>query len=302
MSRNYQREDWRRQQQPSWQEDDQWSGGRSDDDFSMGLGQESRGERGDDYGRRGNMQQSGGDRWARRENMRRPQGQAMNFGEEGNYRGGQQRSGGSFRGREQDYGQNYGQSFDQNYNQNYNQNYGQGFGQNYGQNFGQSYGEDYRGGESGWTGNEGWQSTSPWQRSQRRGSEFGQGRFESMSGGRGGFEGSQDTMRRNEGQFAGRGPRGYKRSDDRIQEDINERLTQHGTLDATDIEVTVQNAEVTLRGTVDSRQAKRLAEDIADAVSGVKEVVNQIKVKQQGQQGESNRQETETSGKQKKAS
>ena len=263
MSGNYQREDWRRQQ-PSWQEDDQWSGGRSDDDYSnMGLGQESRGARGEDYGRRGGMES--GDRWARRENMRRPQSQALNFGEE-SYRGGQ-RSGGSFRGREQDYGQDYG--------------------------------EDYRAsGESGWTGNEGWQSTSPWQRSQRRGPEIG--RYENMSG-RWGYEGSQDTMRRNEGQYVGRGPRGYKRSDDRIEEDINERLTQHGTIDATDIEVSVQNAEVTLRGTVDSRQAKRLAEDIADAVSGVKEVVNQIKIKQHGQSGES-KQETETTGKQRKAS
>jgi hypothetical protein len=188
MSRNYQREDWRRQQ-PSWQQEDQWSHSRSDDDFSMGLGQESRGARGS----------------SRRENMRRPQG-------------------------------------------------------------------DYLGGESGWTGNEGWQSTSPWQRSQRRG----------------GYE-SQDTMGRNEGQFIGRGPRGYNRSDGRIEEDINERLTQHGTIDATDVEVSVQNAEVTLRGTVDSRQAKRLAEDIADSVSGVKDVVNQIKIKQQG---------TETAGKQ----
>jgi osmotically-inducible protein OsmY len=80
--------------------------------------------------------------------------------------------------------------------------------------------------------------------------------------------------------FAGRGPRGYKRSDGRIEEDINERLTQHGTIDATDIEVSVQNAEVTLSGTVDSRQAKRLAEDIADSVSGVKDVVNQIKIQQ----------------------
>jgi osmotically-inducible protein OsmY len=262
MPRNYQREDWRRQQQPAWQEDDQWSGPRSDDDFSMGLGQESRSARGADYGRRGGME--AGDRWERRENMRRPQGQALSFGED-NYRGGEHSGGGSFRGREQDYGQNYG--------------------------------EEYRGSDSGWTGSEGWQSTSPWQRSQRRGPEMG--RYENMSG-RPGYEGSQDTMRRNEGQYVGRGPRGYKRSDDRIEEDINERLTQHGTIDATDIEVSVQNAEVTLRGTVDSRQAKRLAEDIADAVSGVKEVVNQIKIKQQGQAGESKQEET--TGKQRKAS
>ena len=60
-------------------------------------------------------------------------------------------------------------------------------------------------------------------------------------------------MPRGEGQFTGRGPRNYRRSDDRIEEDINERLTHHGMVDATDIEVSVQNGEVTMRGSVDSR-------------------------------------------------
>jgi Flp pilus assembly secretin CpaC len=75
-------------------------------------------------------------------------------------------------------------------------------------------------------------------------------------------------------------------------------------LDATDIEVAVQNAEVTLRGSVDNRQAKRLAEDIVDAVFGVKEVTNQIKLKQSGESNErsGNKPDTETTGKQRKAS
>jgi len=110
----------------------------------------------------------------------------------------------------------------------------------------------------------------------------------------------QNAMHRGEGQFAGRGPRNYKRSDNRIEEDINERLTQHGMVDASDIEVTVQNGEVTLRGSVDNRQAKRTAEDIVDSVFGVKDVTNQIKVKQPGdsnQRGE-NKQDNETTGKQ----
>jgi hypothetical protein len=34
----------------------------------------------------------------------------------------------------------------------------------------------------------------------------------------------------------------YKRSDDRIEEDINERMTRHGMVDATDIEVSVQSS------------------------------------------------------------
>jgi len=206
MSRNYRREerDWRRQQPPS-QEEERWSNGRSDDDFSMGLGQEEA------PGRRPDQ---------------------------------------SDRGRYRDNQREYYSP------------------------------EDYRGNERSLDGrSEGFQNSSRWQRSQFRPSE---GDFAGASG---------------EGQFAGRGPRNYKRSDERIEEDINERLTRHGMVDATDIEVSVQKGEVTLRGSVDSRQAKRIAEDIADSVSGVKDVVNQIRLKQSGE----NRNETEATGKQRKA-
>jgi hypothetical protein len=80
------------------------------------------------------------------------------------------------------------------------------------------------------------------------------------------------------GPHSGRGPRGYQRSDARIEEDVNERLTNHGMLDATGIQVRVENGEVTLTGTVESRQAKRLAEDILDSISGVKDIHNQLRV------------------------
>src|SRR5690242_1928486 len=80
------------------------------------------------------------------------------------------------------------------------------------------------------------------------------------------------------GRFTGRGPRGYQRSDERIREDINERLTEHPEIDASDIEVQVKGGEVTLTGTVDRRQTKRMAEDLCENVSGVKEVHNQLRV------------------------
>ena len=82
-------------------------------------------------------------------------------------------------------------------------------------------------------------------------------------------------------QYRGRGPKGYRRSDDRIKEDVNDRLSE-GYLDATEIEVSVQNAEVTLTGTVNSRRDKRQAEDIADSVTGVTNVENRLRVKQSG--------------------
>jgi osmotically-inducible protein OsmY len=79
----------------------------------------------------------------------------------------------------------------------------------------------------------------------------------------------------------GRGPKNYTRSDDRIREDINDRLTDHDYLDASDIDVEVSNAEVILTGTVNSRRAKRMAEDIAEDVSGVKNVENRLRVADQ---------------------
>jgi osmotically-inducible protein OsmY len=80
------------------------------------------------------------------------------------------------------------------------------------------------------------------------------------------------------GMFRGRGPKGYRRSDDRIREDINDRLTDNPFIDATEVEALVSNGEVTLTGSVDSRYAKRLAEDIAEEVSGVSHVQNNLRV------------------------
>ena len=104
------------------------------------------------------------------------------------------------------------------------------------------------------------------------------------SGGMGGAYGEREHERER-GRFAGRGPKGWQRSDDRIREDINERLTDHPHIDASEIEVTVQNGEVTLTGTVEERNAKRLAEDVAESVSGVREVHNQIRVQQSQHSG-----------------
>ena len=65
-------------------------------------------------------------------------------------------------------------------------------------------------------------------------------------------------------------------------------MAQHGQLDASGLEVRVQDGEVTLAGNVSDRHAKRLAEDIADSVSGVREVHNHLRVSSSdpGQQGD----------------
>ncbi len=101
---------------------------------------------------------------------------------------------------------------------------------------------------------------------------------EGGSGGQG-FQIVPDSTR---GPFTGRGPRNYSRSDERIGEEVNDLLTEHGELDATDIDVQTAGGAVTLEGNVDDRQAKRLAEDIAHSVRGVRDVHNRLRVEPRG--------------------
>ena len=84
--------------------------------------------------------------------------------------------------------------------------------------------------------------------------------------------------------FRGRGPRDYRRSDERITEDLNERLTDDDSLDASSITVRVVDGVATLSGTVESRWMKHRAEDIADGCSGIKDVHNEIRVVSDRQQ------------------
>jgi osmotically-inducible protein OsmY len=87
---------------------------------------------------------------------------------------------------------------------------------------------------------------------------------------------------RAEGPHAGRGPRGYTRSDERIREDVCDRLCEHGYVDASGIDVRVTAGEVTLQGTVPHRQQKRIAEDVTERVAGVREVHNNLRVDREG--------------------
>ncbi len=80
----------------------------------------------------------------------------------------------------------------------------------------------------------------------------------------------------------GKGPKGYVRSDQRIEEDVCERLADDPDLDASAISVTVENGEVTLAGLVDDRRAKRRAEDCTEAAYGVRHVQNNLRVRPSG--------------------
>jgi osmotically-inducible protein OsmY len=105
------------------------------------------------------------------------------------------------------------------------------------------------------------------------------------------------------GPETGHGPQGYHRSDTRIYEDVCDRLAQHGRIDARDLSVQVENGEVTLNGTVPNRNAKRMAEDVAETVIGVTDVHNHLKVggqkekaSQQGQPSRSSHSQFESTG------
>jgi len=88
---------------------------------------------------------------------------------------------------------------------------------------------------------------------------------------------SQDSPR-SFGNY-GKGPKGYVRSDERIREDVCDRLSDDDELDASDITVTVTAAEVRLEGTVLDRHSKHRAEDLAEAVSGVRDVTNNLRTR-----------------------
>lgn len=83
---------------------------------------------------------------------------------------------------------------------------------------------------------------------------------------------------RNYGEHRGKGPKGYQRSDERIREDVCDRLYQDGRVDASEIDVKVEGNEVVLSGSVRSREEKRRAEDLVENIMGVRHVENRIRV------------------------
>lgn len=80
------------------------------------------------------------------------------------------------------------------------------------------------------------------------------------------------------GRHRGKGPKNYQRSDERVYDDVNRRLADDDFIDASNVVVEVRNCEVTLSGTVDDRESKRRAEDVAEMVLGVRNVENRIRV------------------------
>ena len=104
----------------------------------------------------------------------------------------------------------------------------------------------------------------------------------------GGAGGSDDAYADEDGtgSFRGRGPKNYRRSDERIAELVNDALQDDGALDAGGIEVSVEDGDVTLRGTVARRRLKHRAENVAVRASGVHDVDNRLRVERETDGGE----------------
>lgn len=79
--------------------------------------------------------------------------------------------------------------------------------------------------------------------------------------------------------YAGKGPKGYKRSDERIRDEACDALYRNTAVDASDIEVSVADGHLILTGTVESRFAKREAERCVEFLPGVFDVHNELKLK-----------------------
>lgn len=93
------------------------------------------------------------------------------------------------------------------------------------------------------------------------------------------FGSDRAEQRRRMDRYRRVGPRAYKRSDSRILEEVSDRLSDHPDLEASEISVTVEESEVTLDGEVSTRWDKRCAEACAGAVSGVRDVQNNLKLR-----------------------
>jgi hypothetical protein len=89
---------------------------------------------------------------------------------------------------------------------------------------------------------------------------------------------TQDLQPRFQEDYSGRGPKGYQRSDERILDEVADRLTQDPRIDASTMTVSVENGVVSLEGDVDSRRIKKLTEDVVDMARGVKDVSNDLQI------------------------
>jgi hypothetical protein len=113
-----------------------------------------------------------------------------------------------------------------------------------------------------------------------QGGETGRGASgQNMGGMRGEYGSMGRGQEQNRGPHYGKGPKGYKRSDDRIRDEVCEMIARQGEIDATDVEIRVEQGTVVLSGTVAERREKRDLEMMVEHLHGVDDVRNEIRVR-----------------------
>lgn len=70
--------------------------------------------------------------------------------------------------------------------------------------------------------------------------------------------------------------KGPRKSDNVIYEEICELLMQTPQIDSTEVDVIVQDGDVTLKGFVENREVRAMAEELATEIEGVHSVYNQL--------------------------
>jgi osmotically-inducible protein OsmY len=265
----FQSSDWnttqRRRGQRSFGGSNQWNAG-TDQTSGWGQGTNTRSGRHQGMTPYGVSDQGFGDFGNERYGQTYDQTYGQTYGQGNQSQGWNRRQGGSGYGyRGGNYGQNqtYGQTGQYGYG-----GYGSGYGQ--GQTFGQTgqnWSQDW---DQGWNQGQGNRTGTGMSGQGYGGGSYGR-TVVSPSGT--GTWGSQTWQ----GPHTGKGP---ARSDDRVADEIRQRLTHHPHLDASNVDVAVQGGEVTLTGSVDSRQSKRMAEQVADSVMGVRDVHNNLTIDQ----------------------
>ena len=236
--------------------------------YSSDYGSQYSGDRESDYGSRNRMQGQGG-----RRNMGSSYGSQYRRDDDWNRNMGNLGSAGM-------YGGDFGRE-DWERRSDYGSQYAEG---NYGNRMGTSggYREDYNRG----TGRSDYSSARNPQRRNYMGADENRDRgwWDRTRDEVSSWFGDEDADRRrqmdeqNTGGYRGRGPKGYHRSVDRIREDVCDRLSDDDWLDASEIDVQMQGEEVILTGTVNSREDKRRAEDLAESIPGVRNVENRLRV------------------------
>lgn len=78
--------------------------------------------------------------------------------------------------------------------------------------------------------------------------------------------------------YRGRGPKGWMLSDEKLKERVCEVLYHSYEVDPSEMEVTVEDRTVYLKGKIKSEGMRTVAEDLVASIPGVEDVFTQLKI------------------------